>query len=135
VQQDASLLTSAWKKTRRQIKNTLSSCAVVSCRCDLILLYSVVLYLVRAAHTYDFRFVINWTPNTWQAVESDRDVSDKSHMFSPQGWHAGNGLYKRVQGQSCSRQSTVLNNTLPRQWMLKERQSFQLVSVSTLPLK
>jgi hypothetical protein len=54
-------------KTDWKIKNTLSSHAIVSCRCDLIMLYAVILHLVTAvmlhlvtaAHTFDFIIVIN----------------------------------------------------------------------------
>jgi hypothetical protein len=61
-QQDTRLLISAWNKPDWKIKSTLSSHAVVSCRCYLITLYAVVLHLVTTAHKFDSRFVINWTP-------------------------------------------------------------------------
>jgi hypothetical protein len=47
----------------------------VFCTCEIIQLFSV----VRAAHKFDFRLVINKTPNNGQPVE--RSKSDQAHVF------------------------------------------------------
>jgi hypothetical protein len=39
--------------------------AVVSCVCELILLYSVLCCLAGAVHKFDFCLLTNWKPNTW----------------------------------------------------------------------
>ena len=50
------------------VKNTVGWGAVVSCVCFSIPLFSVELYLITAVHEFNFRLVINWTPQKWQTV-------------------------------------------------------------------
>ena len=64
------------------LKNTLRRDRVVSCACELILLFSVVFCTVRAAApTCAFRLIINWTPkhsDKWEVTGSYRVTS--SHL-------------------------------------------------------
>lgn len=50
------------------------------CACEIIHLFSVVLYLVRAVLEFDFRLVIEDKPNKWRPVES-RSCSDRDSCF------------------------------------------------------
>jgi len=55
--------------------------------CEIIQLFSVVFCVFRAVHKFDFRLVVNETPNKWRPVEGravidTRDL-DTIHMFSP----------------------------------------------------
>ena len=61
------------------IKNTLGSSAVVLFACDIIQLFSVVFYVVKAAHKFDFTPVIKKT-NKWLPVESG-SCSDRDSCF------------------------------------------------------
>jgi hypothetical protein len=57
---------------------------VVTCACELILLFSVAFLLVRAVHRIHLMLVTNWTPNKQRPVES---VLVKTHIWqdSPKG--------------------------------------------------
>jgi hypothetical protein len=48
--------------------------------CEVLQLFSVVLYVVRDVHKFDFRLFINETPNKWRPVER-RSCSDTGLMF------------------------------------------------------
>jgi hypothetical protein len=37
--------------------------------CEIIQLFSLVLCVVRAVHRFDFRLVVNETPNRWRPVD------------------------------------------------------------------
>jgi len=49
------------------VENTSCSSAVVFCACEIIQLFSVVFYVVRAKH--DFRLVMNEASNKWRPVK------------------------------------------------------------------
>jgi hypothetical protein len=59
----------------------------VFCACDIVQLFSVVFCVVRTVNKFDFRHVINETPNKCQPMErrscSDGHVFDRICMFSP----------------------------------------------------
>jgi hypothetical protein len=61
--------------------------------------------MVRAVHEFDFRLVVNETPNKWRPVEG-RPYSDRDLMFltgsvccSPTGVATVKGLYPRCERQ------------------------------------
>jgi hypothetical protein len=62
--------------------DTLGWNAVVFCACEIIQLLFVLLYLLRAVCTLDFRLVIMKTPNKWWPVEI-RSYSVRASYF----WH------------------------------------------------
>ena len=49
------------------------------CACDIIRLYPVVFCVVRAARKFDFRHVVDETPNKWLLVRGHADI--KNHVF------------------------------------------------------
>ena len=53
------------------LKHTLDLSIVVSCVCELILLFSVVFYLVRSVQIFGFRLTTDWTPDKWWQWETD----------------------------------------------------------------
>jgi len=69
------------------VKYTLGRNAVVFDACKIIHLFSAVFCVFRAVHKFDFRLVINATPNKWRPVKGnaviDTLVLDTIHMFSP----------------------------------------------------
>jgi hypothetical protein len=60
------------------VKNTLGCSAVMFGVCEIIQLLSVVFCVIWAVHKFDFRFVVNETPNKCRPVEissfGDRDA-------------------------------------------------------------
>jgi hypothetical protein len=50
-------------------KNTSGRSAVVFCACELIQFYSVMFCVARAVYKFDFRLVINATPNKLRPME------------------------------------------------------------------
>ena len=71
------------------LKNTLRRDSVVSCACELILLFCVVFCTVRAgAPTCAFRLIINWTPkhsDKWEVTGSYRVTSSHLVPYTPCG--------------------------------------------------
>jgi len=51
------------------VKNTAGSSAVVFCACEIIQLFSVLFYVFRAKHKFDFRLVMNEALNKWRPVK------------------------------------------------------------------
>ena len=62
------------------VKSALGWRTVVFCACKIINLFSVVLYLVRTVHEFDFRLVIKDKPNKRRPVES-RSCGDRDSCF------------------------------------------------------
>lgn len=81
---------------------------IISCACELMLLFSVVFHLVTVVHKFDFRLVIKWTSsNQWKvldAVKFWKDLFD----FSPR-------TAERYQALATSSQSHSLwdDNSTP----------------------
>jgi hypothetical protein len=61
-------------------KNPFCSSAAVFCACVIIWLLSAVFCVVRDAHKFDFRLVINETPNKWRPTERN-SCSDEDSYF------------------------------------------------------
>jgi hypothetical protein len=57
------------------VKNTLDWSAVAFCVCEITQLFSVVFWVVRAVHTFDFRIVMNESPNKWRPIFVYRTTS------------------------------------------------------------
>jgi hypothetical protein len=71
-------------------KHTLGSSLVAFCASEITQLFSVIFYVVRAVHKFEFRFVTNRIPNKWRRVERrlcrDRDARFNMiyvYIFSP----------------------------------------------------
>jgi len=84
------------------VKNTLGWSAVVFCGCELIHSLHAVFYVVRTVHKFDFRVVINETPNKWPLERgscSDTHVVDRTSIcFPPTVVASVTGLYPRRAG-------------------------------------
>jgi hypothetical protein len=72
------------------VQNRWGWSAIVSCTCELILLFFVVFNVARTVHKFDFRLVIHWTPNKWWPADNDkgshRHIFGRIYMFSPHGY-------------------------------------------------
>jgi len=71
-------------------KNTLLWSTVVFCACEITQLYSEVFWVVRAVHTFHFRFVMNEARNEWRPIFvykttscSDRDSRLRQDLCFP----------------------------------------------------
>ena len=53
-------------------KITFGWSAVASCACTIMQVFSVAFYLIRTVHKFDFRLVMNDTPNKWRTVGRGR---------------------------------------------------------------
>jgi len=92
------------------VKNTLLWSAVVFCVCEITQLFSEVFWVVRAVHTFDFRFVMNETCNKWRPIFvykttscSDRDSWLRQDLcFPPIILASVEGLYPGCAGQMHS---------------------------------
>lgn len=58
----------------------MGSITVVSCALELILVFSVVFYLFKAAHTFYYEIVLNPTPNKLQPVETKRVTKNQCFL-------------------------------------------------------
>ena len=89
------------------IASTMVRGAVVSCACNLMLLFCVLFCLFTAVNNVSFGLVINWTPSKRRPVESgcccDGDLGfERTCMAYPEGQPWVKGPCPRLQGQSCS---------------------------------
>jgi hypothetical protein len=53
----------------------------VFCACGVIQLFSVVFCVLRAVHKFDFRPVINETPNNWRPMERGSCTDTDSYFL------------------------------------------------------
>jgi hypothetical protein len=73
------------------VKNTLDWNAVAFCAFDIMQLFSVVFCVITAVHKFDFRLVINETPDKWKPeivtklrpALSNTHVFDRIHLYFP----------------------------------------------------
>jgi len=106
--------------------------------CEFMLLFSAVIYLVRAVHESDFWPVISGTPNTRRQVAGDVQwqtfVSERTHMSSPLGllvasrsYFSDNGCisitFQATEGQDVSCIPRIVfryNSCVPGCWQTEQ---------------
>jgi len=70
-----------------QVNNIVDWSVVMSCVCQLILLFSFVLYMVRAVNKFDFRLFINWITNKdnqgkkGKSIQREHEVTNIVHWL------------------------------------------------------